>query len=225
LVAKLGLARVPPHGKMGVVTAQALLPLQGLAGLLPGTRAEPAGDGVLFVPVERPPYQWADLQQVPDDGNRYEIIDGGLLVTPPPDTEHADIAEALRDVLRTGAPGGVAVYTSALGVDLGSSVPIPDLVAFRRRPGRRPAVDPADILLVAEVVSAGRERVDHERKRRTYAAAGIAHYWIVDRDPIRLTVLCLRGMDYTEAGRASGEELLAVTEPFPLAFRPADLLR
>src|SRR5512144_2985829 len=74
---------------MGVMTAQALLPLQGLAALLPGTRAEPEGDGVLFVPVERPPFRWADLQQVPDDGNRYEIIDGGLLVTPPPDTEHA----------------------------------------------------------------------------------------------------------------------------------------
>src|SRR5512135_3351096 len=77
------------------MTAQALLPLQGLAGLLPGTRGEPEGDAVLFVPVERPAFRWADLQQVPDDGNRYEITDGGLLVTPPPDTEHADIAEAL----------------------------------------------------------------------------------------------------------------------------------
>jgi Uma2 family endonuclease len=206
------------------MTAQALLPLQGLAGLLPGTRAEPEGDGVLFVPVERPPFRSADLQQVPDDGNRYEIIDGGLLVTPPPDTEHADIAEALRDVLRAAAPGGVAVYTSALGVDLGTSVPIPDLVAFHRRAGRRPAVDPADILLIAEVVSPGRERVDHERKRRTYAAAGIAHYWIVDRDPIRVTALRLGDVDYTEAGRASGAELLTVTDPFPLAFHPADLL-
>ncbi len=207
------------------MTAQALLPLQGLAGLLPSTRAEPEGDGVLFVPVERPPFRWDDLQQVPDDGNRYEIIDGGLLVTPPPDTEHADIAEALRDVLRAAAPGRVAVYTSALGVDLGTSVPIPDLVAFHRRTGRRPAVDPADILLIVEVVSPSRERVDHERKRRAYAAAGIAHYWIVDRDPIRVTALRLGDVDYTEAGRASGEELLAVTDPFPLAFRPADLLR
>ena len=207
------------------MTAQALLPLQGLAALLPGTRAEPEGDAVLFVPVERPPFRWNDLQRVPDDGNRYEIIDGGLLVTPPPDTEHADIAEALRDVLRAAAPGEVAVYTSALGVDLGTAVPIPDLVAFHRRSGRRPAVDPTDILLVAEVVSPGRERVDHERKRRTYAAAGIAHYWIVDRDPIRITALRLGAMAYTEAGRASGDELLTVTDPFPLAFRPADLLR
>jgi Uma2 family endonuclease len=209
---------------MGVMTAQALLPLQGLAALLPGTRAKPEGDGVLFVPVERPPFRWADLQQVPDDGNRYEIIDGGLLVTPPPDTEHADIAEALRDVLRAAAPADVAVYTSALGVDLGASVPIPDLVAFHRRPGRRHAVDPADILLVAEVVSPGRERVDHERKRRTYAAAGIAHYWIVDRDPTRVTALRLGAGDYVEAGQASGEQLLALTDPFPLAFRPADLV-
>src|SRR5512144_508808 len=119
---------------MGVMTAPALLPLQGLAALLPGTRAEPEGDGVLFVPVERPPFGWADLQQVPDDGNRYEIIDGGLLVTPPPDTEHADIAEALRDVLRVAEPAGVAVYTSALGVDLGASVPIPTSSRFTAGP-------------------------------------------------------------------------------------------
>src|SRR5512144_3103106 len=102
--------------------AQALLPLQGLAALLPGTRAQPEGDGVLFVPVERAPFRGDDLQQIPDDGNRYEIID-----------------EALRDLIRAAAPRGVAVYTSTLGVDLGTAVPIPDLVAFHRRPGRRPA--------------------------------------------------------------------------------------
>ena len=86
-------------------------------------------------------------------------------------------------MLRAAAPADLAVYTSALGVNLGASVPIPDLVAFRRRTGRRPAVDPADILLIAEVVSPGRARVDHEYKRRAYAAAGIASYWIIDRDP------------------------------------------
>src|SRR5512135_1980101 len=96
------------------MTAQALLPLQGLAGLLPGSRAEPEGDAVLFVPVERRAFRWTDLQQVPDDGNRHEIIDGGLLVTPPPDTERT-LPRHCADVLRAAAPTGVAVYTSAMG--------------------------------------------------------------------------------------------------------------
>ena len=102
--------------------------------------------------------RWSDHRSGGQTCNRFRTTASatrsstGLLVTPPPDTEHADIAEALRTVLRVAAPAGVAVYTSALGVDLGASVPIPDLVAFHRRSGRRRAVDPTDILLVAEVV-------------------------------------------------------------------------
>src|SRR5512144_567686 len=62
------LAPVSQRGKIGGMTAQALLPLQGLAGLLPGTRGEPEGDAVLFVPVERPAFRWADLQRGPGAG-------------------------------------------------------------------------------------------------------------------------------------------------------------
>ena len=105
-------------------------------------------------------------------------------------------------MLRVAAPAGVAVYTFALGVDLGASVPIPDLVAFHRRSGRRRAVDPTDILLVAEVVvPVGSGSTTSASGGRT---PGIAHYWIVDRDPIRVTALRLGDVDYTEAGQASG---------------------
>ena len=44
-------------------------------------------------------YTEADLDQMPDDGNRYEIIGGDLLVTPPPSTEHQGISAILADLL------------------------------------------------------------------------------------------------------------------------------
>jgi Uma2 family endonuclease len=201
--------------------------LTGVLGLLAGSRVEAEGDGVLAVPVSRAPFRLPDLEQTPDDDNRYEVIEGSLFVTPPPDVAHGWAAERLRGLLEPAASAaGLKVWTTAVGIDAGESVPIPDLVVFSRpSPSATRALGPGDVLLVAEIVSPPRWRMDHERKRRLYAAAGVQHYWIVDRDPVRVTLLRLAGGAYEVVGRAAGTEPLSVQEPFPITFRPADLLR
>ena len=80
-----------------------------------------------------------------------------------------------------------------------------------------------------EVVSPDDPARDHEEKRAVYAAAGIAEYWIVDPERATITVLSLRGDEYSEHGLfASGEvatspllEGLAVEVAAAFEDRPA----
>jgi Uma2 family endonuclease len=78
----------------------------------------------------------------------------------------------------------------------------PDIVFLRPERIKALRGQPAGADLVAEVVSEGeesRER-DYVEKRREYAEAGIAEYWIVDPQQRKVTVLTLRGTDYREHG-------------------------
>lgn len=80
-------------------------------------------------------------------------------------------------------------------------------------------------VLVVEVISPlhGRRR-DLVEKRHDYAAAGVPSYWVIDLDNVSLHVLGLAGEHYRDVAVAEGNELLEVDRPFPVAFRPADLV-
>ena len=136
------------------------------------------------MPALSAPTYWtaAMVRELPDDGNRYECIDGELLVTPSPVNLHQSMVGALYRVLfpytRDARVG--FVQFAPLDVEFEDGLVQPDLLAFRLAPateGRR--FRARDLLLFVEVLSRSTARYDRGAKREFYARIGVPEYWIV----------------------------------------------
>lgn len=126
-----------------------------------------------------------DIWDTPEDGNRYEVIDGDLHVLPPPSFSHQLAVTRLSSRLEhyVGAHGLGYVLVAPFGVVLDPASGVePDVVYIsRERSGiisDRGAEGAPD--LVVEVLSPGSSAADRGVKMRRYAAGGVPHYWIVD---------------------------------------------
>jgi Uma2 family endonuclease len=163
-----------------------------------------------------------DLDLLPEDELRYELFDGALLVTPPPEIRHDDVAAQLIVLLGTALPGDLRV-AGAAGVyfDL-HNYRQPDVAVYRRSAlsGRRLGVE--DVLLAVEIMSPTSVSTDRVAKPAQYAAAGIVGFWRLELDPLVLIVHELDGDVYREVARFADE--VVVDEPVPLRFRLADLM-
>jgi Uma2 family endonuclease len=130
----------------------------------------------------------ADMARaLPDDGNRYEVVDGELLVTPAPRRLHQravmHLAAALHGYVRDLGIG--EVLTSPADIELDPHGMVQPDVFIEGLVGGRPARDwnsGAPLLLVVEVVSPSTARADRTIKRRRYHRAAIPEYWLVDPD-------------------------------------------
>lgn len=133
------------------------------------------------------PYFTVDvLDRLPEDGNRYEVVYGELLVTPAPRWVHQEVVgrlyRRLADWLERH-PVGHPVLSPAdvrWGRDTGVQ---PDLFVVPRAVARTldwRAI--RELSFVIEVVSPSTARVDRFTKRRRYQEAGVPCYWIVDPD-------------------------------------------
>jgi len=125
----------------------------------------------------------AELDRLPDDGNKYEIIDGELFVTPPPSPGHETLASVLHSVLepyvRMHQLGRVHTPRAVVRID-GSEVE-PDLMVRPFTPTLPAKWEDAPVpLLVVEILSNTTRRRDNEQKRAFYLRSGVAEYWIVD---------------------------------------------
>ena len=143
-----------------------------------------------------------DLHLLPDDGQRYELVDGGLVVTPPPTQWHQMLAYDLHDALRAVAPAGWRVRTEfPIPFDVDTQR-IPDVVVHRwplqqPRSDERNPVGPADVGLIVEVVSPSTRRTDRFAKPGEYAEAGIALFWRLETEPdVVLHPFVLTGAGY-----------------------------
>ncbi|MBK5306864.1 MAG: Uma2 family endonuclease [Frankiaceae bacterium] len=144
----------------------------------------------------------ADLPGLPDDGQRYELVDGGLVVTPPATQRHQDLASDLRDRLAAAAPPGWRVrYEYALPF-ADDTQRVPDVVVYRwplqhPRPDERNPLGPPDVGLIVEVVSPRTRRTDRFAKPGEYAEAGIPLFWRLETEPgLVLHTFALRGATY-----------------------------
>lgn len=166
-----------------------------------------------------------DLLRLPATGHRYEIVDGSLLVSPPPEIRHTVFASRLDRLLDRAAPASLTVLPTGAGVQIGRSLLVPDvLVANTRAAHSASAVfAAADVVLVVEVLSPSNRTTDLVTKRATYAAGGIPSYWLVDPTVPSLTVLRLRGDTYETAATISGGDPFTTDEPFPVTVVPAHL--
>jgi Uma2 family endonuclease len=134
-----------------------------------------------------PTYYTADMvRALPDDGQRYEVVHGELLVTPAPRRPHQRIVTRLVVVLTAYLKGrGLGeVLVSPADISWGPEnlvqpdvfvAPLPEVRQDERRSIRT-------LLLAVEVLSASTARADRFTKRRLYQEVGVPTYWIVDVD-------------------------------------------
>jgi Uma2 family endonuclease len=127
------------------------------------------------------------LETLPDDGKRYEIIDGDLLVTPAPGYPHQRALGELFLRLHAYLKGRreAEVIFSPADVRSGPRTSVqPDLFVMRRpiRAGPHGWPDLETLMLAVEILSPKTARVDRGRKRALYLREGVQEYWIVDLD-------------------------------------------
>jgi Uma2 family endonuclease len=177
-------------------------------------------------PIVGRPWTVADLDALPDDGFRYEIFDGSLLVTPSPPLPHFRATYNLRRLLERQAPDGVVVGEGVGVYPSSTSFYVPDLfvVPASSVAGDGLGLQPGDLLLAVEVVSPSNPGNDLVLKRHAYAVASIPEYWIVDQRDRSLRVLRLEspGKFADDIVVKAGEQWRA-DRPFPLVVDPADV--
>jgi Uma2 family endonuclease len=128
-----------------------------------------------------------DLAGMPDDGQRYEVIDGELFVTPSPALRHQDaiiaLALLIASYLKIQAIGHLVIAPADITFSRHRGVQ-PDLFVAPLVNGRRPKqlTDIRDLLLAVEVLSPSSARADRVVKRAMYRDQGVAEYWVVDLD-------------------------------------------
>ena len=124
------------------------------------------------------------LDRLPDDGNRYEVIDGELFVTRAPSEPHQDVVLELAVRLREYCgPVGFKTLVAPFAVKFSNAREVqPDLIVVPMRYGEkeRPFDQPNELILVVEVLSRTTSWRDHGVKRRVYQEQGVPEYWIVD---------------------------------------------
>lgn len=133
------------------------------------------------------PFYTAEMvRNLPDDGNRYEVVHGELLVTPAPRLWHQEIVNRLAYALRTyltrepvghvlSSPADISFAPDTLVQPDVFVVPLDQARTLQWSEIRR-------LLLVAEVLSPSSARADRFTKRRWYQEAGVPLYWLVDGD-------------------------------------------
>lgn len=129
------------------------------------------------------------LDALPDDGQRYEIIDGELYVTPAPSNIHQLVAGAfftrVDAYLRQGKLAR-ALFSPAdvRKGDRSQNRVQPDVFAVRLLGGKQPEYpyDLGDLLLAIEVESPGNPLLDYQVKRELYLSHGVPEYWIANAD-------------------------------------------
>ena len=154
------------------------------------------------------------LDELPDDGTRYELLDGFLLVTPAPSNAHQVVATRLATMLSVALGGSGARVVAVGAIQRGNDTQLqPDVLVYPSV--FSPAAQWREIRgwwLAVEVLSPSSRLYDREVKRGAYLALGVDEYWIVD--PRDCSV---------EAWSRNRADSLRVTEK--LVWRPAGIDR
>lgn len=137
-----------------------------------------------------------DLQKMPDDGRRYELIGGEIVVSPSPSLAHQELVWHLALLLQTFVRAGKLgrVILAPFDVRLSDTdVVQPDILFVST--GRLDILRENDIQgapdLVVEVASPSTQARDDGEKLALYAAAGVREYWLADPATQRLRALTL----------------------------------
>ncbi len=166
----------------------------------------------------------ADLDLMPDDGHRYELIDGVLVVSPAPRIKHQDVVGNLHLALRAAVTPDLKVLMAPVDVALSDdTVMQPDLLVARREDFTERDLPTAPVLAI-EVLSPSTRAFDLLLKKDRLERAGCAHYWVIDPDVPAIRTWRLEGDAYVDSGSASGDDLFRTEAPFPMSFTAVSLV-
>ncbi|MCA1673996.1 MAG: Uma2 family endonuclease [Actinobacteria bacterium] len=184
--------------------------------------ADPSFAGV---PTGRP-FTVHDLEEMPDDGHRYELIDGVLTVTPAPGWSHQESSAAFLGQLRSACPAEFRVLAAPFGVRTSISTELQPDILVARYVDLTPKNLPVAPVLAVEILSASTALNDLNNKKAAYERMGVASYWVLDPEPPgALTVFELDPADrYREVATVRGDEKFTAERPFPITIIPARLL-
>jgi Uma2 family endonuclease len=157
----------------------------------------------------------ADLELLPDDGKRYEIIAGVLYEMPAPNLVHAKI---IMNIIAIFLPliealGG-HIYTAPVDVFMADADPVqPDIMVLLpdqlHLESKRGIEGPP--ALVVEVLSPSNPEHDRLVKRALYARGGVLEYWLISPEAGIIEILVLDGDRYRILARVGGDELIPST--------------
>jgi Uma2 family endonuclease len=141
----------------------------------------------MSMPAMRPVSTIEELWDLPEDGQRHELLDGVHVVTPSPTYGHQRVVSRLLAALfrATEDRPDLQVLTSPADLRLGPHTAVqPDLFVCRVDQASPPRSWPdlGTPILAIEILSPATASRDRGTKRRTYQQAGVSEYWVVDPD-------------------------------------------
>ena len=169
-------------------------------------------------------YTLADLEDFPEDGRKYELANGWLLVSPTARRLHQVGSVGLGDALRRACPAKFFVFPLPINVDDPEATHFePDLTVVRREFA---TIENGDVpVLAVEIRSPSTAGRDSVLKRREYARLGIASYWLFDVQEPSLRILELHDGGYVERAYGTGSDAVSVRLPFAVTLVPTALLK
>lgn len=176
-----------------------------------------------------PPGGWTtdDLDELPEDGHRRELIDGVLIMPPTPSSTHQTIAMRLGVALEATCPAHLNI-TQAVEVRVNrrrSLVPDVLVTTFDAAVSGPAKFAPSDVVLVVEIVSPGSQTLDRFTKPALYAEAGIPFYWRIETQKgveVHTHRLDAGVPAYVETGLFTTQ--IEVDEPWPITLPISPLL-
>lgn len=170
------------------------------------------------------PFTVDDLEAMPDDGNRYELIDGMLVVSPAPGRRHQRAVLLMSMALEERCTPGLEVLPAPFAVRTSPTTELQPDVLVAREVDLTEKLLPAAPVLAVEVLSPSSVINDMNNKKAAYERMGVASYWVVDPQAPSITVFELSEGRYTQTAEVKDTDVLSVKAPFPVRITPRDLL-
>jgi Uma2 family endonuclease len=179
------------------------------------------------VPVMPRDHDWtvADLDDLPDDGLRYELLDGALVVSPAPSMLHQRVVTRIWSLLNDACPHDLEVFVGPVDwqPDVRTSLQPDVVVASRLDAGPKALTLP--LVLAVEVLSPSTRRKDQVWKRIIFEEAGVGAVWFIDPEVPSIETLVLVHGRYERETVATGTEQVTLAHPCRVTLRPSDLVR
>jgi Uma2 family endonuclease len=165
-------------------------------------------------------YTTDDIDALPDNGLRYELLDGMLAISRSQGVVHQRAVLQLVTRLGKACPNDLEVLPALTFRPTTQRSLLPDVLVLENAPRKS-----VECLLVVEVLSPATRTMDLILKREVYAESGVPSYWTFDPEDELLTVLELVDRHYVERARIEGRDAFDAELPFPVRLVPADLTR
>lgn len=171
------------------------------------------------------PFTVEDLERMPDDGRRHELLDGVLIVSPAPGTKHQKVVVRLAAALDAVCPIDLHVLVAPYAVQPASDTELQPDVLVARDEDLTEKLLPVGPILAVEVLSPSTALIDTHMKKAAFQRMGVPCYWIIDPLEPRLIAFELDEAGvYSQVAEVKGEDAFDAERPFPARIVPADLL-